>query len=148
MLISHWRPVCAHRVSTADPGVGGKILLRFEVEAVSAYPQRDGDSHATCSRPALPAIANTPPVRMTSTTTTTIRIGMVFSDVLTDAEMSRPSAMDTTASRASAMISSASGTAWMTDPLVGSFRPIRPISTMIPACRPQMTPSTASLEDR
>ncbi len=123
-------------------------MFRFEVEAVSAYPQRDGDSHATCSRPALPAIANTPPVRMTSTTTTTIRIGMVFSDVLTDAEMNRPSAMDTTASRASAMISSTSGSPWSKEPLAASFRPSRPISTMTPACTPLISPSTASLEPR
>ncbi len=96
----------------------------------------------------MPAIANTPPVRTTSTTTTTIRIGIVFSDVLTDAEMNRPSAMDTTASSASAMISSASGNAWRTDPLGGSFRVARPISTMIAACTPLMNPSTASLEPR
>jgi NADH:ubiquinone oxidoreductase subunit F (NADH-binding)/ferredoxin len=148
MFISHWCPVWSHRWSIGFPGAGGKILLRFEVEAVSAYPQRDGDSHETCSRPTLPAIANTPPVRMTSTTTTTIRIGMVFSDVLTDAEMNRPSAMDTTASRASAMISSSSGNPWRSDPLTGSFRPIRPINTMTAACTPLMNPRTASLDPR
>ncbi len=83
-------------------GAGGMITFRLEVDAVSAWPHRDGDSHQTCSRPALPARASTPPIRMTSTTTTTIRMGIVFSEVLTDAEISRPSAIDTTASTASA----------------------------------------------
>jgi hypothetical protein len=62
-------PGVVPQVVDGFPGVGGKIVLRFEVDAASAYPQRDGDSHATCSRPTLLAIANTPPVRMTSTNT-------------------------------------------------------------------------------
>src|SRR6266566_4015984 len=133
-------------------GVFGKagswITFRLDVDEVAAKPQRDGDSHAICSTPACPCSGNTPPVRMTWKITATISSGMVFSEVLTSAEISNPSAIEATASTPMASSSSTSGRCLRKEPCGGSGRPSSPMTTITAACSPLISPRIASFEIR
>ena len=98
--------------------------------------------------PALPASPKTPPVRMTWNMTLMTSSGMVFSDVFTAAEMNRPSVIDAMASRPIPSSNSTSGRLVRNDPVVGSPRPARPISTSAIAWIALITPRMISLENR
>ena len=127
---------------------GSWITFRFVVDAVAAYPHRDGASQEIWLMPALPASPNTPPVRMTWNMTLMTSSGMVFSDVFTAAEMNRPSVIDAMASRPIPSSSSTSGRLVRNDPVAGSSRPARPISTSAIAWIALITPRMISLENR
>ncbi len=74
--------------------------------------------------------------------------GRLFSDVLTDAEISRPSAIDAIARKPIATASSAIGTDLMKTPWAGILRPASPPTTITAACSALMTPSIATLDQR
>jgi hypothetical protein len=124
---------------------GSEITLRLTVDAAAAKPQRDGASQATCSSPAFPVSGNTPPVMTTWKITATISSGIVFSEVSTDAEISRPRVIETIASTPMATISSTSGCC-RNAPWAGSGRPTRPMVTITIACTPLIRPRITSLE--
>src|SRR5215470_7469285 len=91
------------------PGVAGVILLRLIVDAVAPNPHRDGAIQENCSSPILPFSGNTAPLSTTSSSTTTTRNGIVLSELLTTAEISRPITIEATARTATASVSSISG---------------------------------------
>ena len=73
---------------------------------------------------------------------------MVFSEVFTMADTSRPRVIDATPSRAMARMISSSGEDVSIAPVAGIFRLARPISTRTAACTAVSTPSTMSLDHR
>src|ERR1700757_4094308 len=84
------------------PGGGGVTLFRSTVEAAAAKPHRDGESQESCDRPAMLLSRMIPPLRTTSTSTETTSSGIVLSEELTAAEISRPIVIDAIASIAMA----------------------------------------------
>ena len=89
-----------------------------------------------------------PPLSTTSTRTVTTSSGIVLSEELTTAEISRPAVIDAIASRATPSISSTRGASVSTTPCGGSGRPARPIATSTAAWTALMTPRTMSFEAR
>src|ERR1700721_4031320 len=105
----------------------GSRELRFEVAATAPNPQRDGEIQASWDNPAFLTSDTTPPDKMTWTIVSRTRMGMVFSDVLTMADTSRPRHIDARASTAMATRSSPSGNPDSTAPLGGSGWPTSPV---------------------
>src|SRR5512135_3533848 len=81
---------------------GGMMLLKSTVDAVAANPHRAGVRKEIWASPT--GRASNPPHRMTCAITDSTRNGMVFSEVFTIADTSRPSVIEATASNAMATI--------------------------------------------
>src|ERR1022692_3261844 len=137
-----------HSGSGLVPGASGEIWFRLEVDAVAAKPHRDGENQENCSRPAFPFSGNTPPLSTTWTKTTTTSSGMVLSDELTSAEISRPTVIDATASTAMARAISTSGSDVRNAPCVGGGRAATESYTRFLACKALIRPRTTSFDHR
>src|ERR1700683_4808788 len=90
------------------PGTGSWIWFRFDVAAAAPKPHRDGENQDKGST-TLPFSGKNSPLSTSSARTARTSIGMAWSDELTNAEISRPTAIDATASTAMASTSSTSG---------------------------------------
>src|SRR5215472_18314141 len=88
MSVSQVAGLCAQNGSGLVPA-GGEIWVRLTVDAVAPNPHRDGVSQASCSRPALPDSAMTPPERMICTIDTSTSSGIVFFGPVAHAEVGK-----------------------------------------------------------
>jgi len=96
----------------------------------------------------LPTSETTPPDRMTWAMVSSTRKGIAFSDVLTEAETSRPRHIEASESTAMPTRISSSGGTPGSAPCGGVFWPNSPIATSSADWTMLMTPSTISLENR
>jgi hypothetical protein len=126
----------------------GAMLLKSSVAPSAPTAQRDGIRYENWLTPTAPFRLNRQPVNTTWMIANITSSGMVFSDVFTSEEMTRPNIIEVKPSPMIGMHSSSTTECPRTTPSSGISRLEKPIRPTIRPCSTVITPSTTTLDIR